>query len=420
MSADTSEPLAYSDHSPASLMRERKESTQLLQWMQDHGASMPSLYFEHIARDYRGVCCKDEVSTGSLVASIPVHLLITYETAYASPIGQSIQVIQEEHPEVECSPQVYVACLLLEERSKGAESYWMPYLNMLPTSYSCMPVNFTDEELSYLTGSLVLKETYQRREQYQKEYMYLKAFVQEFQKYTLEDYIWARLAVLSRIFGITIGQQRTAALVPIADMLNHKSPPDTRWTFHDESNSFILESIVPLSVGDQVYDSYGRKSQTDFLLNYGFVPEENDQNECQITIQQDGQQEYFRFEITNDLTSEPCTRLFTIMRLIVSPTTPISRIDLEVQVLSYFQNLIQSSLEEFDTTIEEDTLLLQVSPPDNRNIANAIRVRLGEKKLLEWYFHLTTSLMDWFLTEPHDFAKTTFTPTTLEYIRSVL
>ena len=34
-----------------------------------------------------------------------------------------------------------------------------------------------------------------------------------------------------------------------------------------------------------VFDSYGRKCNSRFLLNYGFIVEENDANEVAITIQ---------------------------------------------------------------------------------------------------------------------------------------
>jgi protein-histidine N-methyltransferase len=39
---------------------------------------------------------------------------------------------------------------------------------------------------------------------------------------TLEQFAWARMIVASRNFGIVVRGLRTAALVPYADMLNHR------------------------------------------------------------------------------------------------------------------------------------------------------------------------------------------------------
>lgn len=36
-----------------------------------------------------------------------------------------------------------------------------------------------------------------------------------------------------------------------------------------------------------IFDSYGRKCNSRFLLNYGFVVEDNDANEVQIAVQID-------------------------------------------------------------------------------------------------------------------------------------
>lgn len=41
------------------------------------------------------------------------------------------------------------------------------------------------------------------------------------------------MVVSSRIFGVVINGKKTDALVPIADMLNHRIPKMTSWYFSD-------------------------------------------------------------------------------------------------------------------------------------------------------------------------------------------
>lgn len=91
----------------------------------------------------------------------------------------------------------------------------------------------------------------------------------------------------SRIFGITIKGVKTDALVPLADMLNHRRPKLTSWMYSDEKQGFIIETDEKFERGQMIFDSYGRKCNSRFLLNYGFVVEDNDANEVQIAVQID-------------------------------------------------------------------------------------------------------------------------------------
>ena len=51
----------------------------------------------------------------------------------------------------------------------------------------------------------------------------------EFTKFSHRDFVWARLAVITRIFGLEINGVQTDGLVPMADMLNHKRPRGMRY-----------------------------------------------------------------------------------------------------------------------------------------------------------------------------------------------
>lgn len=92
---------------------------------------------------------------------------------------------------------------------------------------------------------------------------------------TLDEFKWARMCVCSRNFGLIVNGIQTAALVPYADMLNHYRPRETKWQFDDSLQAFTVISLQGIHTGDQVYDSYGRKCNHRFLLNYGFSVENN-------------------------------------------------------------------------------------------------------------------------------------------------
>jgi protein-histidine N-methyltransferase len=79
------------------------------------------------------------------------------------------------------------------------------------------------------------------------------------------------MLVSSRVFGIVVEQVKTDALVPMADMLNHRLPKQTSWYYSDLLGGFVVESLREIAQGAEVFDSYGQKCNSRFLLSYGFV-----------------------------------------------------------------------------------------------------------------------------------------------------
>ena len=92
------------------------------------------------------------------------------------------------------------------------------------------------------------------------------------------------MMVSSRIFGIQVEGVKTDGFVAYADMLNHKRPRQTTWSYTDEKRGFIIEAMEDIKRGEQVYDSYGKKDNSRFLLNYGFINLNNDANEVPLKI----------------------------------------------------------------------------------------------------------------------------------------
>lgn len=159
---------------------------------------------------------------------------------------------------------------------KNPKSFFKPYYDILPATLNNMPIFWTDEELRFLQGSYILEQIQERNEAIESDYSSICDLVPEFAHIsTLHQFKWARMCVCSRNFGLTINGVQTAALVPYADMLNHYRPRETKWQFDDLRQAFTVVSLQPIHAGAQVYDSYGRKCNHRFLLNYGFSVENN-------------------------------------------------------------------------------------------------------------------------------------------------
>merc|ERR1719250_261191 len=126
-----------------------------------------------------------------------------------------------------------------------------------------------------------------RIESLQAEYDNICENVPQFKRFPHKDFVWARLVVITRIFGMVIDGIKTDGLVPMADMLNHKRPRETKWTYAQNQKGFVITTLNVIEKGCEVFDSYGRKCNSRFFVNYGFVPEVNEDNEAVMRISLD-------------------------------------------------------------------------------------------------------------------------------------
>ena len=77
---------------------------------------------------------------------------------------------------------------------------------------------------------------------------------------------------------------RADVLVPFADLINHRTQRQTQWYYDNAQNSFMIQSLEDIKEGNEIYDSYGKKSNAKLLLNYGFCLENNSENEYYLTL----------------------------------------------------------------------------------------------------------------------------------------
>lgn len=308
----------------------RDKFQNLTSWLLRNGASFPYLYLKQYEHDHRGVHTLCRVASGKLLLEVPLRCIVTSDLARRSPVGRALESSGVEL----ASNHTFLACYLLEERARGAASFWEPYLSILPVDYNSMPIFFSESDRRWLKGSFTLPKVAERHRELRGEFervcsaldpcdltvgfddaASIAALSGKFsQRHTLAAFIWARSVVITRIFGFTmnvpaagaagsaaaVGRAgvavasvptqlyKTDGLVPMADMLNHKRPRDSSWAFDDARQAFVIQSLVPFAARDEVCDSYGRKCNSRFLINYGFCLEGNkEDNQAVVWVKLD-------------------------------------------------------------------------------------------------------------------------------------
>ncbi|KRX06042.1 Rubisco LSMT, substrate-binding domain [Pseudocohnilembus persalinus] len=85
------------------------------------------------------------------------------------------------------------------------------------------------------------------------------------------------------------GHIKNNALVQLADMINHSGNPNCEWVFNEQKNGLQIKALKEIERGDKITYSYGNKSNARYLLNYGFVVDQNYDDETLIPLQFDKQ-----------------------------------------------------------------------------------------------------------------------------------
>src|SRR5580700_9444805 len=68
-------------------------------------------------------------------------------------------------------------------------------------------------------------------------------------------------------------------------MLNNARLAETHWAYEEAAGAFVMTALRSFRAGDPVHDSYGRKSNARFLVNYGFTLEHNgDDDEAAVRL----------------------------------------------------------------------------------------------------------------------------------------
>ena len=285
---------------PEQVQQQSEEAcTRLVNWLRGHGETeIGSLRIHHYTPTFRGVHTRKRIPKDKVFLSVPARFIITTEDAKRD--SALCHHLENHHCPV-ANRQSWVALFLLEERAKGESSFYAPYLDILPLDLSHLPVLFSSDgpEAHALQGSMVPEGAqilaFTIRHEYERLARFLELDPQRHghlhfrERFPAFAFLWARLIVMSRIFGFEVVKGvKTEGLVPMADMLNHSEPANTRWFYNRSRQCFQMEATKNFLTDMVVPDTYGRKCNVRYLLNYGFAMRNNDaDNQAAIYFQLD-------------------------------------------------------------------------------------------------------------------------------------
>ena len=389
------------------------------------------LYLNKVEIGFNSDCnrfCKAtaDIYDKDILIRVPLDALMTLDLARGTHMGKFFTPQLEK--KLNSPHHSLLSTFMLTELDKGVNSKWKYYFDFLPVSYNNFPTFYGEKELSLLKGTQFLELIKKKKREMKEDYDLLTNIIPGYTKYDFNLFKKMREVISSRVFGVTIKGKKNDIIAPYADMLNHKRPRQTHWNFDDESNSFIIRGVSNVKKGQEVFDSYGIKCNSRFLLNYGFTVENNEDNEFKIILILNESSPLFKekmiflggknytkkFSLVINNAESKITPFFSFLRFIlysksnfkdVNTSKPIS-IENEIILFNKIKELMKNYLSKYPTTLEYDIDYLNKNRKKmDFNEYNCYIIRIGEKKILNYYLNMANDILQLLNMNKNDVKK---------------
>ncbi|XP_066283087.1 SET domain-containing protein 4-like [Branchiostoma lanceolatum] len=275
----------------ASLMS-RDDNIELMRWLRKNGFRETHLVLTDFPDTGRGVMTTRNLKEGDCIVSLPENLLITTTTVVNSHLGQ---YIKNWKPHL--TPKQVLSLYLIAEKFRGKDSFWYPYLQTLPASYTT-PSYFSTAEVDALPPA-VREATLQHRKVLQNSYKSLRTSLHTLEPlfpdwetvFTFKSYRWAWATVYTRSVYkrgpgwefLDPSDRDVYALAPFLDMLNHSPSVQTDTDFNVNSKCYEVKTETACRKYSQVFINYDPYDNARLLMEYGFVLPHNPHSVVKFT-----------------------------------------------------------------------------------------------------------------------------------------
>jgi len=197
-----------------------------------------------------------------------------------------------------------LAIKLLVELFKNKKSFWFPYIGILPEEYDLkLLFRWPLKELFFIKGSRLSKASDYLKKKLKAQYEMVNKEV--FQRnrllypskiFNYQNWEWSMSILLSRT--ISLQETKKVVLIPYIDLLNHNPFSSSFISYRkiplSDSKEIVVYSDKNCNKFDQLYISYGQKSNLELLNLYGFIAERNPYDSVIIRISMSPKDIFFK------------------------------------------------------------------------------------------------------------------------------
>lgn len=390
-----------------------------LSWCSDAGANYKAVQIKKLKDEEYGLVSNYPLKEDDVILQVPRKLMMTATTISDSVLGNFIK----KDPILQHMPNIVLALHLMNEYV-NQDSFWKPYLSILPAEYNTT-LYFTPEDLKELTGSPVKEECIKMFRNIARQYSY---FYRQFQLcpelrssslrhcFTYDFYRWAVSTVMTRQNAVpsSDGNDFFSALIPLWDMTNHMNGKIST-DYNIKENCLECMAMKNFDKDEEVYIFYGARSNAEFFVHNGFVYPESqyDTTLLKFGISKNDPLFSLKSQLCAKLDipisgnfylhsgDEPIDKklLFFVIILVMKEddlkkwlqmndilseyNNPQSQLDLPIlEAMKYLETRISLLLKMYNTSVQEDEKLSESNEllPRQRMI---FQLRYSEKKILQ-------------------------------------
>ncbi|KAK9764308.1 Ribosomal lysine N-methyltransferase 4 [Basidiobolus ranarum] len=398
-----------------------QQNERFINWLKEEGSTISSkIAFKDYSKEGagRGVYAVEDIKEEEVLFTLPRTVLLSVKN---SELSQKISLAELE------GWNPLILCMIYE--SGNANSKWRPYFDILPKEFHT-PMFWSEEEQKELTGTGVIdkigkeqaeecfKETIlpiieKHEELFPKGLDYLSLF------HRMGSLIMA-YSFIDEAPGESDEEsdedeeevEGEVTMVPMADMLNHKTGFNNARLFYEEDRLGMC-AIKNIQAGEQIYNTYGDLCSADLLRKYGFVDENNPNDIVEISgeyvvnaycTEEDDKSDRIDALLDNEILDDcfvievdgeiPPEMIVTAKLLSMSEndflkvqkSEKLPKPTLTPEIQKVFLTILKARSELYNGTLEEDQALFNQmkSSSDNveRNLLNSLVVRIGERSIL--------------------------------------
>lgn len=359
-----------------------KNLENILLWIKNNGGFVGNVYFKQHNKE-RSVFTHKSINSGDIPIKIPLSCIIHDGLGEKTKYG--IIFNNNDNSKIINKKLALIAIFMLEEMQKE-DSFYLPYFNSLPDDVSNFPIFWSDNILFLLRGSELFNAIQDRKKEFINDYTTICNCCKGFDKhYSFEDFLYVRVLIGSRNFGITINGIKRSAMVPLADMLNHSPNQNVDWTFNDTNKYFEMTANKHISNGTQLEDSYGKKNNIKMLIYYGFLIDNNPLDSFSFNINYGSHSLQLKIINNPHSINNAFNKIIGFLRSIVINSskphinTPFKK-DKELFVCKIIHNYLLEYLAKFETPAK----LEKVSHNQDNNVKRqTINMVIGEINIIK-------------------------------------
>ena len=265
-----------------------------VKWARENGVMMDGLEARNTSDKGVGLFATRNFTKNETMVSCPRSLLMTPQDAKDSRMAVLFK--EANIPDCQTGNDAHCTAFLamhLIHTARNASSPLAPWMKIIPRNLGTT-VTWSEEELDELEGSNAHNIAIAWKEHIKQvhadtvlpiRYRHPKEVTRK--GYSLEVFTWAFMTIYARAFDVVGvgkdelvrmvgGSKRERIMGPVVDLFNHGGTPNLGPPYKfDEGGGFHIVTLDGAQEGKEAFINYDAKNNAEYLLQYGFVIENN-------------------------------------------------------------------------------------------------------------------------------------------------